>query len=233
MAVSGWASGMRPERDRRVRRGVAGGVLALLVACSTTSVDAGRPPYDPTALTGGLIYHWPVGSGIAIHVVPGPTAGDDRLEVSVGLAMRRWSEAFGYREHTLGLVHDPAHADIIVRDVQVPAPVRTDCTASGWEDAAASARFCPSGDTALTLPLIDGRPGRTKVLITVDVAGSESWASGLDPIVLHEIGHALGIGGHSALSTDAMFAFPAVRSPSMRDALTLRYVLHRRPDLTL
>ena len=67
----------------------------------------------------------------------------------------------------------------------------------------------------------------------VDVLESDSFAAGLAPVVLHEIGHALGIGGHSAVDTDAMYAFPVVWSPSRRDALTLRYVLHRRPDLTL
>ena len=207
--------------------------IIALGACRTPSVDAAAPPYDPTSLTGGVIYHWPVGASIAIHVVAGPTAGDDRLLADVRVAIQRWIEVLGYREHSLRLVDDPALADIIVRDARVPVPVDIACAASGWSDAAATAVFCPLGDTARTLALLEGGPGQTKLLITVDVLESDSFEAGLAPVVLHEIGHALGIGGHSSVITDARYAFPAVRSPSRRDALTLRYVLHRRPDLTL
>jgi predicted Zn-dependent protease len=196
-------------------------------------VDASVPPYDPTALTGGLVYHWPVGTAIAIHVAPGPSADDDRLAAGTRSAIGQWPAVLGYREHTLVLVNSAADADVIVRDSRVPAPVDTGCAGSGWTDATAAAVFCPLGDTARTLPLLIGGPGRTKILITVDVLASAARVAGLEPVVLHEIGHALGIGGHSAVSTDAMFPTPGVRSPSLRDALTLRYVLHRRPDLTL
>ena len=224
---------MRSEPYARMSLGAMAATVFALAACRTPSVDAEGAPYDPTALTGGIIYHWPVGASIAIHVVPGPAAGDDRLRASVGVAIRRWMDVLGYREHSLRLVDDPAAADIIVRDARVPAPVDVACAGTGWSDAAATAVFCPLGDTARTLALLEGGPGQAKLLITVDVLASDSFDAGLPPVVLHEIGHALGIGGHSAMATDAMYAFPAVQSPSRRDALTLRYVLHRRPDLTL
>ncbi len=212
---------------------VLAAMVVLVQGCSTPSVNAGLPPYDPTALTGGAIYHWPAGMTISIHVMPGPVGSDGRLETEVRTASRQWMDALGYREHVLRLVDDAAAADIIVHDARTASPVDTECAGTGWSDAAATALFCPLGDTARTLPLLDGRSGRTKLLITVDVIESDSYASGLPPIVLHELGHALGIGGHSSITTDVMFAFPGVRSPSRRDALTLRYVLQRRPDLTI
>ena len=207
------------------------GVIAL-PGCDAPVVNALGPPYDPTALTGGIIYHWPVGSSIAIHVVPWP-ASDDRLTSSVRNAARQWVAILAYREHSLRVVDDPSAADIIVRDSRAPSPVEIDCAGVGWGDAAGSTVFCPLDDTARTLDLVDGGGGRTKILISIDVLESDSYASGLPPIVLHEIGHALGIGGHSPVAGDAMFAIPGAPSPSRRDALTLRYVLHRRPDLTL
>lgn len=205
---------------------------ALLVACSTPSIDAGAPPYDPTSLTSGVVYHWPVGAEIAIHVVPGPAPADDALRASVGESARRWSETLGFREHVLRIVDDPSRADVIVRDARTPSPVDTSCGGPGWTEARATTFFCPLGDTARTLVLLSGPPGITKVLITVNVETLPA-ASGALPVVLHELGHALGIGGHSPVATDAMFAAPTVSVPSPRDARTLRYLLHRRAGLTL
>ena len=224
---------MRSEARATIRACIAAVAIAAASACDSPSVNAVPPPYDPTVLTGGRLYHWPVGTSIAIHVVPGPTAGDDRLVESVRVATIRWMQVLGYREHELRLVSDPSDADIVVRDARMSAPVDVNCAGSGWADRAATAVFCPLGDTARTLPLLTGGPGRVKLLITVDVVTSGTFVSGLHPIVLHEIGHALGIGGHSTVTTDVMFATPGVQVPSQRDALTLRYVLHRRPDLTL
>ncbi len=215
-----------------VRGTIVTGCIAALTACATPLVDAAAPPYDPTSLTGGVLYHWQVGTGIAIHVVPGPTPGDDQLRDAASRAAGRWPEALAYREHVLRIVDAMDAADIIVRDSRIPSPVSTSCGGPGWTDGTATTFFCPLGDTARTLELLAGTPGRTKVLITVDV-GAALTQGRLAAIVMHEIGHALGIGGHSPVSTDVMFSVPAVVSPSRRDARTLRYLLHRRPDLIL
>jgi hypothetical protein len=237
------ADGVAPRAHHTTRRfrhtrffrrsACAAATLIVVAACTTPSVDGAAPPYDPTALTGGLIYHWPLGTALAIHVVPEPAAGDDALHTSVGNAAARWAASLRYREHGLRLVDDPSAADIMVRDSRTPSPVETSaCGGPGWTDAAASTFFCPAGDTARTLMLESGAPGRIKVLVTVDVASIGGDAA-LMAVVLHEIGHALGIGGHSPVPTDAMFPSPAVAFPSSRDAHTLRYLLHRRPGLTL
>jgi predicted Zn-dependent protease len=57
--------------------------------------------------------------------------------------------------------------------------------------------------------------------------------AGLDAIVAHEFGHALGIGSHSGDPNDLMFGLPRVNRPSARDARTLQYVLGAMADLLL
>ena len=224
-----WVLGMPSDRARHAV------VLVMLVtasACATPTVDGLAPAYDPTALTGGAVYHWPVGERLSLHVVPGAGAADEELRDAVAVASAAWTGALGYREHTLRLVDDAAAADIIVRDAGTASPVDTGCGGPGWTDAAASTFFCPLGDTARTLPLLSGAAGRTKVLITISAEDAVA-TTGLLPIVVHEIGHALGIGGHSPVAGDAMFSAPTTSSPSLRDARTLRYLLHRRADVTL
>jgi predicted Zn-dependent protease len=52
-------------------------------------------------------------------------------------------------------------------------------------------------------------------------------------LILHEMGHALGIGGHSTDPLDAMAAVPTAGVVTSRDSRTLRYVVHRPAELLL
>jgi predicted Zn-dependent protease len=162
-----------------------------------------------------------------------PSAGSEELEPAVRAALERWVPAMAYRENALRLVDRADDADIVVIERAAPIPVDTSgCGAAGWTESAGRTLFCAVGDTARTLPLLTGPPGRTKVLIAIDVAGTAD-ASELLAVAVHEIGHALGIGGHSGAAGDVMFAAPLTTAPSAADARTLRFVLHRRPDLRL
>jgi predicted Zn-dependent protease len=203
---------------------------AVALGCATPTIDGRAPDYDPTSLTGGTIYHFPLGQTLGVHV--SPSSGGHDLDLAVREAIARWVPALGYRELRLRVVGDIGDADILVVDRATPLPVDTTACGATWTEAAGQTIFCPRGDTALTLPLVSGLPGRAKVLITIDVAGKND-ASELLSVTVHEIGHALGIGGHSGVAASVMSAFPLITSPSPADARTLRYVLHRRPDLTL
>jgi predicted Zn-dependent protease len=211
-----------------------GGTLATWLAvagCTTPTIDGVAPDYDPASLTGGIIYHWALGRAISIHVVP--TVAGSQLTAAMRTAIARWIPALGYRELTLRLVARPEDADIIVRDADAPLTVDTvGCGAAGWTEAAGRTLFCAAGDTARTLPQLAGEPGKAKVLITIDMARTAN-ESELLAVAVHELGHALGIGGHSGSDADVMFAVPRTAVPSAADARTLRYVLHRRPGLRL
>jgi predicted Zn-dependent protease len=225
---------MTCAEDRSARVAPRSVVLAwciAIVGCMNPTIDGVAPPYDPTSLTGGLLYHWAPGRALAVHVASQP-AGDD-LEPAIRTAIARWIPALAYREQSLRIVARADEADIVVYDRSAPLPVdTTGCGAPGWTESVGRTLFCPAGDSARTLPLIGGPPGRTKVLIAIDVAATAD-ASELLSVAIHEVGHALGIGGHSAVPTDVMFPIPSVAAPSAADARTLRYVVHRRPDLTL
>jgi len=92
--------------------------------------------------------------------------------------------------------------------------------------------FCPAADTALTLPLLGGASGRVKVDISINPAATSA-ANPLSALVTHELGHAVGIGGHSPDAGDVMFAAPAVRAPSARDITTLRWLVRQAIGLRL
>ena len=70
------------------------------------------------------------------------------------------------------------------------------------------------------------------VVIRVDIGRVTSQA-GLTAVVAHELGHALGIGGHSDQPLDLMFGLPTVLTPSGRDGATLRFLLGQHADLIL
>ncbi len=205
-------------------------VLAAVAGCMTPTVDGVAPEYDPTVLTGGLLYHWPVGTELSIHVLP--ATGVD-LEAAVRTATARWASALAYRELRFRIVDRIDQADIIVRDAATSSPVDAGgCGGVHQTEAPGSTVFCRTGSVAPILPLLTGPPGRAKVLITLDVAAIAT-SSELLAVTVHELGHAMGIGGHSPDPADVMFAAPTVTRPSGADARTLRYVLHRPPTLTL
>ena len=215
----------------RLSRGCLVLLAGAALCCASPTVDGVAPDYDPTALTGGIVYHWPVGREIAVYIL-GP-AGVPDLTTAVDIATARWQSALAYRELTFRTVDRIEHADIIVRDRAIASPVDAgDCGEVHPTGSPGSTVFCRTGPVAAILPLVAGPLGRTKVLITIDVASTAS-SGALVAVTIHELGHAVGIGGHSPDPNDVMFAAPTVTRPSRADARTLRYVLHRPPTLTL
>jgi hypothetical protein len=226
-------------RRRRARRAAVPGALirvAVLLAtagCAPPTVDGFAPSYDPTALTGGLVYRWRLGRTISLYVDPAALPGDVDLALLAQVAAGRWAASLGYRELRTRVTSSPIDADILIRDPDAPLVADTaGCGGPRWSDAAGSTVFCPAGDSARTLALPGPNPGRIKVIVTVDRDAVPAPAA-FEAILLHELGHAFGIGGHSDDILDVMAPVPAALAPTPRDVRTLRYIVHQPPDISL
>jgi len=217
-------------------RAIASRILGLALAISLLSCDAptaSRPEFafDPTTLSDGTLYRWANGQQLRVWFADEPALGRD-LGQAVRAALRAWNGQPRYGEFELIVATDPAQANIIVFDRSQPLPIVPGRCTFDSRGAVGYTYFCGDGDRAERLALALGTPSGVSVVIRVDrtlVADQP----GLDAIVAHEFGHALGIGAHSGEPTDLMFGLPRVAIPSARDARTLQYVLGTPADLLL
>lgn len=224
------------------RRFLACAALVLLVAaCDAPTYPITEPAYDATVLSQGLVYRWRAGRTIAVY--PDPTsapAGFD-LAAAVRSAAARWNDATRFADYRLAVTDRPGNADVIVRFRFAPLLVDLQgCEPGGG--GAGRTTFCTDTSPARVLPLLDGGGGRVKMDVYVDPEGrtAEQLAPfGLTPqtyfqaLVTHELGHVLGIGGHSDDVRDVMNIFPRVTAPSEADRRTVRWVWLQPVDLLL
>jgi hypothetical protein len=225
---------------RVVARVASASVVVLsALACDTPSATRPDEAFDPTTLTGGVRYRWASGTTIRVWVVNPSSAG---FPIDLGLATRqamtRWNEVAAFGEYTLKSATRIDEANIIVFDGVAPLPVSEGSCVFNPRGSAGYTYFCPGSPVAGALPraellwLTEGGPGITTVIIRLD-RGRASSQSAYNAIVAHEFGHALGIGAHSDVSSDVMFALPTTEIPSARDRATLRWLLGQRPALLL
>ena len=208
--------------------------LALLVvsACSEPAAPrVDQPAYDPTQLT-GVLYRWPTGRTVAVFIDPTAVPAGTDLALATAGAMTAWKQALGGNQFAFRTATAAADADVIMHVSGAPRLVRLAGCAEPPTFAGGVTFFCPAGDSALTLPLTGGATGRVKVDISINPAATSA-GNPLAALVTHELGHAIGIGGHSPDAGDVMFSAPAVSSPSARDITTLRWVVRQPIGLRL
>jgi predicted Zn-dependent protease len=207
-------------------------VIALAAGCSEPAAPRVDPPaYDPTQLT-GMLYRWPTGTTIAVYVDPTAVGAGIDLAGATATGMQAWKSALGGSQFAFRTAASAADADVIVHVSNAPRLVGLAGCSEPPVFAGGVTFLCPATDTALTLPLLSGAKGRVKIDITINPS-AVSTLNPLAALVTHELGHAVGLGGHSPDAGDVMFAAPAVSVPSARDITTLKWVVRQRAELTL
>ncbi len=214
--------------------------LCALLTIGCDAPTASRPTfaYDPTTLSRGLLYRWPSGSKIAVWVeLSASPEGSGPL--SLALAVREgiavWNRVPLFAEYTLVEAESIADANVIVFDRATSLPIVPRNCAFDGQSSAGYTHFCPAGSSPITaqrFTLTSGATTQATVIIRVD-RGRVTDQRGYTNLVVHEFGHALGIGAHSDQTSDVMFGAPLLSIPSKRDTQTLRYVLGQRADITL
>lgn len=209
-------------------------LLAFAAACDAPTVPRETPAYDPRLPVGGnefLVYRWPAGHTVRFYATPGATSGGFAIAPALEHAADAWRDVLRFGELEFRIVATPGEADIVVHDVgETLVDFPEGC--AGLLGFGGVTSFCATAalDRLLPLPLRSGTPGRVRFDIALDGTRVTS-ESGFRALVTHEVGHALGIGGHSPEADDVMVNAPSVESPSPDDARTLRWVLRQTPTL--
>ena len=218
---------------KRVAFAVA--TLCAIAACETPTAARPSAAYSPTTLTGGLLYRWTSGTTIHVWVVPSAPLSPFDLGIATRQGMVEWNHVPQFGEFTFTSAERIEDADLIVYDREQPIPVQVGACPFDPRSSAGYTYFCPAAGEPLRaerLPLVANPSHSVSVVIRVDF-GRVTSQGGLNAVMAHELGHALGIGGHSDQALDLMFGLPTVTTPSARDGATLRFLLGQSPQLIL
>lgn len=233
MAATGRQRTNRTRSAARVVRRAMAALFAMgVVGCDTPSTAPSAFAYDPTSLTGGQLYRWENGRRVNVYVVPA-TAGAYDLSQSVDAALSRWNAVPRGERVTLQRTTSISQANVVVFERASAMPVTPASCPYATTGASGYTYICPVNGRAALLPLAGATgTGAATVLIRIDMGRTGSQQQ-FDAVVTHELGHAIGIGGHSDSEVDVMFASPRSATISGRDAQTLRWLLAQAADVLL
>jgi hypothetical protein len=189
------------------------------------------PSYDPIAIT-GFIYHWQHGRAINIYVHTVGEPDDADLQSAVRAATEAWKGVGRLGQIEFRIVDDLHDADVVFQHFGSPllfTPTET-CTPPALGSGGVTF-FCVTDDGEVTPLQIPDGSGEFYMNVTVNRGAVES-GSVFRSLVIHEMGHVLGIGAHSPDPDDLMNGRPRRMTPSEADEAALRYVLSRRADVT-
>lgn len=202
-------------------------LLAAIVGAGCESMTAPvRPaPYDFRLAKSDSLFHWPE-SAMPVRFYAEPIG---RVQQDVTEGLRQWQRQFLYGEFTWTLVSDSTRADVVIR-MASPEPPDAEPNDDPF-------RFVCEGLTILPARIAD-QAGITRFSGPIELY--LNWFPNSDPtdvtnclrvITAHEIGHTLGIFGHSDRADDLMYPQPSVRVPSSRDRITIQTLYHLPTDI--
>jgi predicted Zn-dependent protease len=164
-----------------------------------------------------LVFHWPA-SRLPLRIYADPRGAMPAL-VSLSLAV--WQAQFLYGEFRGVQATDSTRADIIV---QWEAGVAPDVAPDPGDPVAA----CDGATTNPTAVFTDSSANVLHVMLSPR-GGSftdAQVAACLRRVVIHEVGHALGLLRHSPSPLDIMYETPTVAFPSSADRRTVEVLYH-------
>jgi hypothetical protein len=207
----------------------------LVVSCDPVTVPErnGTEVFDFRLPLGvdSAVLRWPTASRIAVYVNPGAEAPRTMMLASAfqqGAAA--WEAATLYSEFHFAQAAMPQDADVVLTWSDATTPVSTaNCQPSG---GAAFTTFCLDGTRLFAYPLTNGQPSRVRFIVTVR-AGEAGSATRVTTLVMHELGHVLGLAQHSPNPADLMFGNPVDhREPNARDRASVQLLYQLKADIT-
>jgi hypothetical protein len=190
------------------------------------------------------VLRWPSGTRVRVHVVGAAGARHDYLSAGLASGAAEWNRHALYGEYEVVRASSLGAADVVVRWSDELPPV--DMTECAPQLASAVTTFCLRADDPSRLhvfplapppvfdpPIVD--PGATSsVRFVITLLGTQAGSSDeVARLVLHELGHVLGIGRHSPDAGDLMAAGVPTRSTlSAGDIATIQILYHTQPHIT-
>lgn len=214
-------------------------VLLGIVACDGPTI----PPvtraeiYDFRLLTDPpSVLRWPSGTRVRVHVEAATAERTALMENALARGAAAWNSHALYSEYELVRAPSLRQADVLLRWSDEPAPVElSECQPVL---ATAVTTFCLSdADTQRLyrfplLPPHADAASDVRFVITI-LGGLAGLSETVEDLIMHELGHALGIAQHSPDPQDLMAAgTPPRRLPSPSDIATVQLLYHAQPDIT-
>lgn len=217
-------------------------VLAVVLAAAAACDGAIIPPettgdlYDFRLVTNPPeVLRWPSGTRVRVYAAGGDGARADVLSGALVASMATWNLHALYGEYKLVAVTSPMDADVLLQWSDEPAVV--DMSQCQSVISIAVTTFCRSetaDDRLMVFPLLSPHQNvASTIRFVITIIGSQAASpETLHPLVLHELGHALGIGRHSPDPQDLMAEGTPTRTTlSQSDINTVQVLYHTQPHI--
>lgn len=181
------------------------------------------------------VMRWPSGTRVRVYAADTEGTRAGVLSGALSAGMATWNRHALYGEYELVAVSSPTDADVLLQWSDAPAVV--DMSQCQAVISIAVTTFCRSeaaDDRLMVFPLLPPHAdAASDVRIVITILGTQAATpETLHPLVLHELGHALGIGRHSTNPQDLMAAGTPTRTTlSQRDINTVQVLYHTQPHI--
>jgi hypothetical protein len=208
---------------RRPARLLALAAVWTVAACETAAAPQRQLAYPLEDPQSGLTFHWTADRLPVRYWVAG---GAGQVQGFVRDGLLAWAATFLHGEFRGVVVADSAAADVFVFvEPGLPPP-------GGTTDDPPVLGAC-EGVTSYDLELDEDRlVGPFRVTVAWDTRYADvDIVNCLERVTIHEVGHTIGLFGHSANELDLMHGNPRVRTPSPADQATAEVLYHTRPNI--